>query len=335
MSETAPANPHRYQRWADRPARRRWAWPAIMTTGVRLANKNTRTRGLIWTSLGFAVGSCGLFYALAQLEILAGTPQAEGLYEFVRMILGVDLGGVSRLAEYREVLWRAAFLFMFKAELFWAFVVIAFAGPSLIADDLKTNALPIYFARPVTPLTYLFGKWLVLAVYTSLAVLVSNVLGLFFGVLVTGGLATFGQTARLASDLLCCGLGATLFAGILMLTLSSMCRDKRYVTVGWVAIFVLPMVVQGILNDTLPRGATAGWLGSVSLYGDLASLAEWKLGLRQALEATGLPHEAFHRALGRAVDPAYPAFILSAVTVAAAWFCHRQVLRFSRSAANV
>jgi ABC-type transport system involved in multi-copper enzyme maturation permease subunit len=335
MSGTAPANPHRYQRWAGRPTRRRWAWPAITVTGVRLANKNTRTRGLIWTSLSFALGSCGFFYFLAQLEVLAGTPQAEGLYEFVRAVLGVDLSGVSRLSEYRETLWRAAFLFLFKAELFWMFVVVAFVGPSLIADDLKTQALPIYFARPVTPFTYLFGKWMAIAAYMSLAVLVSNLLGLFFGVLVTGGLATFARTAKLASDLLICGGGVTVFAGVLMLALSSMCRDKRYVTVGWVAIFVLPMVVQNILGEALPREATSKWLGSISLYGDVASLAEWKLGLREALESTGLPREAFRNALGRAMDPVYPATVLLALTLAAGSFCHRQVLRFSRSAANV
>ncbi len=335
MSAVAPSNPHRYSRWVNRPARRRWAWPAIMVTGVRLANKNTRTRGLIWTSLGFAAGSCGFFYALAQLEILAGTSNAAGLNEFFRAVLGVDLGGVSRLSEYREALWRAAFLFLLKAELFWMFVVTALAGPGLIADDLKAQALPIYFARPVTPFTYLFGKWLVLAVYMSLAVLVSNLLGLFFGVLVTGGLATFAQTARLASDLLICGGGVIVFAGILMLALSSMCRDKRYVSVGWIAVFVLPVVVQSILYDSLPRSATSGWLGSVSLYGDITSLAEWKLGVREALESMPLPREAFREALGRPLNPVYPATVLLAVTVASACFCYRQVLRFSRSAANV
>lgn len=335
MNATAPSKPHVYRRWADRPARRRWAWPAIMMAGIRLVNKEKRTRGLLWTSLGFAGGSCGLFYALAQLEMVAGSSEAAGLYEFIRIALGVDLEGVSRLPEYRETLWRATFLFLLKVELFWAFIVAVFIGPGLIADDLKTRALPIYFARPVTPLTYLFGKWTVIGVYVGLTVLASNLLGLFFGVLVTGGLQTFPQTARLGSDLLLCGIGVTVFAGVLMLALSSMSLDKRYVTVGWLAVCVLPEITQSILFEALPRQATRGWLGSISLYGDITTLVEWKLGVREALQAMPLPQEALREALGRGGDPVYPACVLLAVGAASFWFCYRRVLRFSRSAASV
>jgi ABC-type transport system involved in multi-copper enzyme maturation permease subunit len=335
MSASPPTNPHKYQRWADRPKRLRSAWPAIMLAGIRQVNQSTRTRGLVWVSLGFALASCSLFYALAQLEILAGTPEAAGLYGFVKTLLGVELSGVSRLAEFREVLWRAAFLFLFKAELFWVFVVAAFSGPGLIADDMKARALPIYFARPVTPFTYLLGKWMVVAFLGSLAILASNLLGLIFGVIVTGGLATVWQSIRLGIDLLICGGGVTVLVGVLMLALSSACADKRYVTVAWVAVAVLPMGVQGILFDALPRKATTGWLGSISLYGDLAALAEWKLGLRGALASLPIPREEFSDALGRAIDPVYPGFVLLGIAVISAWFCYRRVLRFSRSAANV
>ncbi|HVP12774.1 MAG TPA: hypothetical protein VMV94_16485 [Phycisphaerae bacterium] len=335
MTESVAINSHRYQRWTDRPIRRRWAWPAITAAGVRLANKGNRTRGLVWMSLGFALLSCGLFYVLAQLEILAGTPEAAGLYEFVKTILGVDLSGVSRLAEFREVLWRSAFLFLFKAELYWAFLVAAFAGPGLIADDLKARALPIYFARPVTPFSYLLGKVMVIAFFVSLAILLSNLLGLIFGVIVTGGLATTAQTIRLGLDLLLCGGAATLFMGVLMLALSSMSSDKRYVTVGWVAVGVLPMMVQAILLEQLPREATSRWLGSISLYGDIAVLTEWWFGISQAWATTPLPREAFREALGRGTDPVYPGVVLLAIAVASVWFCYRRVLKFSRSAANV
>ena len=335
MSASSPTNPHRYQRWADRPKRLRSAWPAIMVAGIRLVNRGTRTRGLMWMSLGFAFGSCCLFYALAQLEILAGTSEAAGLYGIVKTVLGVDLSGVSRLAEFREVLWRAAFLFMFKAELFWVFVVAAFSGPGLIADDLKARALPIYFAKPVTAFTYLLGKWMVIAFFVSLAILVSNLLGLIFGVIVTGGLATFGQTVRLGVDLLLCGGGVMVCTGVWLLAISSASSDRRYVTVAWVAVAVLPMGVQGILFDALPRKATAGWLGSISLYGDLAALAEWKLGIREALESMPIPQEAFRDALGRAIDPVYPGLVLLGLVVISAWYGYRRVLQFSRSAANV
>ena len=336
MTAPSPAHPHKYQRWADRPARLRKAWPAITAAGVRMVNRRgTRTHGLMWMSLGFALASCTMFYVLAELEILAGTPEAAGLYSFVKTLLGVNLDGISRLAEFREILWRSAFLFLFKAELFWVFVVAAFAGPGLIADDIKARALPIYFARPVTPFTYLLGKWMVIAFFVSLAVLVSNLLGLIFGVIVTGGLATWGQTIRLGVDLLLCGLGVTLFAGVLMLALSSMSSDKRYVTVGWLAAGVLPVMVQGILYESLPQEATGKWLGSVSLYGDIAALMEWKLGIRATWASMPIPQEVFRGALGPELAPFYPAVVLLILTIASVWFCYRRVLQFSRSAANL
>jgi ABC-type transport system involved in multi-copper enzyme maturation permease subunit len=335
MTSPSPSHPHRYQRWADRPARRRKSWPAITAAGVRLVNKGTRTRGLMWMSLGFALASCTLFYILAQLEILAGTPEAAGLYDFVKTLLGINLGGISRLAEYREVLWRSAFLFLFKLELFWVFVVTAFTGPGLIADDIKARALPIYFARPVTPFTYLLGKWMVIAFFVSLTILLSNLLGLIFGVIVTGGLATWGQTILLGADLLICGVGVTLFAGALMLALSSFSSDKRYVTVGWLAVGVLPMMVQSILYDALPQEATSRWLGSISLYGDIAALAEWKFGIRTAWQSMPIPKDVFRGALGPEIAPIYPGIVLLVLTIVSIWFCYRRVLKFSRSAANV
>jgi ABC-type transport system involved in multi-copper enzyme maturation permease subunit len=332
---TATSNSHRYQRWNEQPSRRYWTWLAILTTGVKLANKGTRTRSLIWMNLGFAIGSCSLFYALAQVEILAGTRQAEGLYAFIRTFLGVNLDGASKLAEYREVLWRTAFLFLFKLEVFWVFILAAFAGPGLIADDLKARALPIYFARPVNPRTYLLGKWMVIACFMALAVLAPNLLALLFGTLVTGGLDTLAHTAKLGLDLVVCGLGVMLLGGVLLLALSSMSSDKRYVTVGWVALGLLPTMAQGILTEMLPQYVTGGWLGCISLYGNVNSLAEWWFGLRDAWGHTPLPQEAFRDAFGPPMDPNFPGTVLLIVGLAAAWFCYRRIVRFSRSAANL
>lgn len=335
MTESGPTNSHRYQRWADRPRKLRRAWPAIALAGIRQANRGNRSRGLMWTCLGFAFGSCSIFYALAQVEILAGTREAEGFYEFIKAVLGVDLSGVSRLAEYRELLWRSAFLFLLKIELLAVFTVTAFATPGLIADDLKARALPIYFARPISPFTYLLGKWMVVAFFVALTVLVSNLLGLIFGVIVTGGLATMGQTVRLGVDLLLCSAVVTVFVGVLMLALSSMSSDKRYVTVGWVAVCVLPIMIQSILIESLPRSATRGWLGSISLYGDIAALTEWWFGLRDAWASMPIPQQAFRDAVGSYPHPIYPGVVLLTVTTASAWFCYRRVVRFSRSAANL
>jgi len=220
-------------------------------------------------------------------------------------------------------------------ELFWVFVVIVRAGPGLIADDLKARALPIYFARPITPLTYLAGKWMVVAFFIGMVVLVPNLLALILGTLVTGGLQTFGQTLGLGWDLLVTGVGVMVFGGAVVLTLSSLSSDKRYVTVGWVAICLLPVMAQAVLFDVLPDEVTGGWLGSVSLFRDITVTADWVFGIREAWESTPLPREVFDNALGRPIALFYPASVLLAFMVGSFFICYRRVLRFSRSAASV
>ena len=98
----------------------------------------------------------------------------------------------------------------------------------VIADDIKSRALPIYFARPIVPLTYLLGKWLVVAAYIGVVMLVPNLLSLMLGVLVTGGLQTVGETARLGFDLIVSGVGVMVVGGALILD-GRLYRGSQYV----------------------------------------------------------------------------------------------------------
>ena len=61
--------------------------------------------------------------------------------------------GNTHVEEFRELLWSSVYLLTIKIQLLWVVVVVAQVGPGLIAKDLKTRALPIYFAKPVTPIT--------------------------------------------------------------------------------------------------------------------------------------------------------------------------------------
>ncbi|MCP4248149.1 MAG: hypothetical protein GY778_13980, partial [bacterium] len=186
MMATAPAvETPRYRRWAKRGQRHSstGGWINIALTGFRLFYKRPSTQRIVWLSSGFVLGSCIVFYLLSLLETLAGTQQAEGIIEFLHGVLGVNLSGASQLGEFRPVLWRTVYLFTFKAELFVVLIVVAQVGGRLIARDLKARALPIYFARPITPLTYLLGKWMVAAMFIGLVTLVPNLISLVVGTL--------------------------------------------------------------------------------------------------------------------------------------------------------
>ncbi|MCK4661208.1 MAG: hypothetical protein KAV82_16935 [Phycisphaerae bacterium] len=332
---TSTTRPCRYQRWDGELNQGHWTWLTIVVTGVRRIAKNAKTRTLIMTSGLFVLGSCGIFYALSLLETIVGTPQAKGLYDFVRGFLGVDISSVSRLEEFRGILWRCVFLVMIKIQMFWVLFVVARVGPGLIANDLKARALPIYFAKPVAPLTYLLGKWMVVASFIAMVMLLPNLLSLLVGTLMTGGLGSWSQSLGLAWDLLVSGLGVCVLGGMIMIALSSMTSDSRYVTGAWLAVCVLLVFAQAIVNEALPGKSVQGFLGCISLRDNVLVLTDWLFGMRQAWEASSLPVEAFSEALVKPVKPLYSAVVLGGWTLAAVLFSYRQVVRFSRSAANV
>lgn len=327
---------HRYNRWPGRSERPSPAggWLAIVLTGFRLQYNRPYMKPLLLAGPGVVVAICVILYLMSLLETLVGLPEAEGIYGFARVFLGVELSAVSQLSELREIVWRTVFAMAIRIELFMAMIVIARVGPGLISDDLKARALPIYFARPVTPLTYLVGKWMVAAGFIALVTLVPNLLSLAVGTMLTGGLPGIGQTLALGADIAIAGLGAMLFGGLVMLALSSATSDARYVNVGWLAVCLLPAMAQAIIHENIEPSRTAGWLGSISLRDNFVVLTEWLFDMRAAWEATPLPAEAFAQALTHRVDPIFPALVMGVITLAAGVFCYRRVLRFCRAAAN-
>ncbi|UCE62302.1 MAG: ABC transporter permease subunit [Phycisphaerales bacterium] len=332
----APANRvHRYQRWDGELNKNRWTWLAMVVAGVRLALKDRKTRSLVTTITMVVLGACIVLYVLSLLELLAGTEQGKAIAEFVHAFLGVDVSEVSRIAEFRESLWRVFFLLIIKIEMFWVLLIVALVGPRLIASDLKHCALPIYFAKPVTPLTYVTSKWLVVAVFIALVTFIPNLLSLIVGVLITGGLHTWAQTASLGLDLVLSGLSVCLVGGAIVLALSSLSSDHRYVAVAWLAVCLLPVFGQTILNNLLPPESTTGWLGCVSLRDNIMTVTDWLFGMREALESSDLPAEAFTNALLKPVKPICAATVLAAWTLAALVLSYRRVVKFSQTAANV
>ncbi len=335
MSDAYPSRTHRYHRWDGQLTKGRWTWLTIVVTGIRLTLKEARTRVLIMTAGAVMIGSCIVLYVLSLLETLVGTDQAKGLYDFVQALLHVDISSVAQLEHFRELLWRSMYLLTIKVQMFWVLVIVARVGPGLIAKDLKTRALPIYFAKPVTPMTYIVGKWLVVAAFIAVVMLAPNVLSLIIGSLITGGLHTYAQTLDLGLDLFVSGAVVCVVGGAIILALSSLTSDHRYVAVAWLAVCFIPVLAQRIVDDTLPAAVTTGWLGCLSLRDDIVIVTEWLFGVRRAWEASSLPPEAFSQALVKPVNPAYAAVVLAGCTAGAFWLCYRRVVRFARSAANV
>src|SRR5262249_45038641 len=139
-----------YQHWKGPLSGHAWRWLAIARHGVRVQMKNRILRLLVLASW---VPALALIAALALWGLVE--QHSAGVLGFVRQILP---GAVEKPEAYRLAFWTLAYSFFFKAELFCIMLLVVIAGPGLISRDLRFNALPLYFARPLTRMDYFLGK---------------------------------------------------------------------------------------------------------------------------------------------------------------------------------
>ena len=68
---------------------------------------------------------------------------------------------------YRVTAWTILFHFFLMAEMWFIMILVLLVGPSLISQDLRFNALPLYFSRPVRRIDYFIGKLGVIAFFSA------------------------------------------------------------------------------------------------------------------------------------------------------------------------
>ena len=325
----------RYKRWEGELASGRWSWWTIVLLGVRRPLKSKFVHFLLTSGVGLVVGSASLFYILSIVEKLVGTQDARFYYDIIKSFVGVDVSSVQQLGRLREPLWQAVFFLMIRIQMVVVLFTVAFVAPALISKDLKTKALPIYFSKPITPITYLLGKWCIVAAFIAGVMLIPNLAALCLGTLLAGGLETWGQTLSLAADLVMSGVIVCLTGGAIALALSSLTADHRFAVFGWLVVCVMLSVAQTILNENLPPSATNRWLGCVSLWDNVLVVTDWLFGMRTRWQEAGVPPQVFAGAMVRPVSPGCAATVLAAWTLVPLGVCYRRVVRFSRSAANL
>ena len=118
-------------------------------------------------------------------------------------------------------MWTVAYSFFFQTELYFIMLLVTLAGPNLISLDLRYNALPLYFSRPVTRLDYFLGKLGVIAALVAAVAVLPAVAAYVLGVCFSLDLTVVRDTWRLLPASILYGLVIVVSAGTLMLALSS------------------------------------------------------------------------------------------------------------------
>jgi len=160
---------------------------------------------------------------------------------------------------YRVEVWTMCYTYFHAFELFLSMILILLVGPELISQDLRFNALPLYLSRPLRRIDYFAGKLGVIAAFLGLVIIVPSLLAYALGLLFSLDLTILRDTYRLLLASLTYGLVIIVSAGTLILALSSLSRNSRYVALFWLAIWIMSAITSIILQvvDESQRGQEA------------------------------------------------------------------------------
>jgi ABC-2 type transport system permease protein len=229
-----------YQHWSGHLSSHTWRWLAITRRGVRTALQSRFVR------IALILAYLPAIVLVVVLCLWGLVERQSALIDTIKPYLTAFLGRpiLAGPREYRVEIWTLCFHYFLSWELWFSMVLVFLVGPNLISQDLRYNALPLYFSRPLRRIDYFVGKLGVIVALLSAVIilpcLVAYVLGLLFSLDIT----IIRDTSRILLAGIAYGLVIALSAGTLMLALSSLSRNSRYVALFWMGICILTGVVS-------------------------------------------------------------------------------------------
>ncbi|NWG13129.1 MAG: ABC transporter permease subunit [Acidobacteria bacterium] len=155
-------------------------------------------------------------------------------------------------------------------QMFFAFFIAIYAGAGLISNDLRANALQIYFSKPITRRDYVIGKLGVLVWFLSLPTLVPGLILFLLAVLFAPDTAFLREHYWVPVSVTAYSLVMVLTFALVILTLSSLTRSSRFAGINFAAVFFFSQILYGILSGIL-RSRRVAW---VSLGNNIEQLGD-------------------------------------------------------------
>ncbi len=232
-----------YQHWKGALSSHAWRWLAITRQGLRVQLRGTISIIRILLLLAWMP-------ALVLVVVLALWGMFEQGSQTVISLLQPILppGIASDPHAYRHAVWTIAYSTFFKVEIFYIMLLVVISGPNLISRDLRFNALPLYFSRPLTRWDYFLGKLGVIAAIVAAVAIVPAAAAYVLGVCFSLDLSVIRDTWRLLPGCILYGLVIVVSAGTIMLALSSLSRRSLYVGIAWFGLWVISSAVAAVLG---------------------------------------------------------------------------------------
>lgn len=184
-------------------------------------------------------------------RLLAGVLPAEAMPEVRETLRNLkDMSPEERLTEVRPVLWKAVLLALQRSQMIGLVLVIGLVAPPLISTDIRSRAFLLYFSRPLTRFQYIFGKFMTVATFVSLVLLLPQLLLYFFAVLLSPDISVVAYTWDLPIRCVVMFIAVATPAILLALMLSSLTVETRFATFGWFAIWIFGLVAFMVMFNT-------------------------------------------------------------------------------------
>jgi ABC-2 type transport system permease protein len=232
-----------YQHWKGALSGHAWRWLAITRQGLR-----EQLKGSI--SIIRLLLLAAWMPALVLVVVLAlwgmFEQGSETILNLLKPMLPPDVAADPHA--YRHAVWTISYSFFFRFEIFFIMLLVVIAGPNLISRDLRFNALPLYFSRPLTRLDYFIGKLGIIAALVAAVAIVPAVVAYVLGICFSLDMTVIRDTWRLLPASVLYGFVIVFSAGTLMLALSSLSRRSLYVGIAWIGLWVISSAVSGVLG---------------------------------------------------------------------------------------
>jgi len=164
--------------------------------------------------------------------------------------LSILFGLIFGMTELGDLSFQFYSLFQNGVMLFWFILFTAVSSSGMIANDLSSKAITLYFSKAIHRLDYIIGKFLVVNAVLSFLMLVPYLILILVAFLLSD--ASLGELLYhtwLIPAILFSQIMLMLVFSSLCMFFSSMSENRTYAAIGLFTSFIMPLIVTEILYE--------------------------------------------------------------------------------------
>ena len=272
MSQQASTHTEIYRAYEGAASVRRWRCLPLARAG--LARAFRRKLALILFAPPLIATAIFSFVVYSKFALEAGLNPTPGVDSDARSPAALMGTMASNMIQVKEQIVG----FHLAMNLFVLLTVIWY-GAGLFADDRREKSHLLYFARPMSRLDYVLGKWLVVLAFGSVATVVPGVVICTVASFASPDWSFVREEGDVIWKMLVFSVLSLLTFSSITLAVSSLCQRKSHALAGSLGFFLL---MQGVAALLWSLQRDRSWL-VLSPFGSLRRVAAGLFDLNRTL----------------------------------------------------